>query len=589
METMARKDGKRTVRQIYLDSLFFRNIKGRATRQEFFGIFFINILLIAIFAIPIYFHFEKKTQNYRQVCAPVSISDEQSENISISIPAEQPESVHVPFIDRVKNSLTSPFILLVCAFIIFCFLMATTGLVVRRLHDINKTGSDAIIFLIALLVYLSCFYFREEMNEQYFIAIGVVGTIILLVYSIAICLFMVRPGIVERNKYGINPRFEEKPIEEMKAIVKQKSNRRSYVKIEGDSMTFAYYGLSKRLGYVVLGMIASPLFIIVAYKVMSQMQYHSEAVGPGVFLGLVGSVIFIGVISTILRKIWGTVDKDGLTIHFRSIFGTTSDQYAWKNFSVSTNKEWVRGRQYRYSVSLFTRNENEGSKGNTQGIMIQSQPEPFHEEFVNAVRQIEHQYLTDVSVSEMTLSILDQEFCKCPNLTSVRMADSVKKIGHFAFAECNKLSTILLSQCIESIGLSAFTGCRSLKEIALPASVRLIGIGTFVNCVQLTRIEVDDKNQYFKSDDGVLFSKDGTTLICYPEGRPDRTYRIPDCVTTINTYAFHHCVSLETLEIPNNVVNIAKESICCKDLTLLTQNPIVIQYANENNMKAMSN
>lgn len=63
---------------------------------------------------------------------------------------------------------------------------------------------------------------------------------------------------------------------------------------------------------------------------------------------------------------------------------------------------------------------------------------------------------------------------------------------------------------------------------------------------------MDSGNPYMCSVDGVLFSKDKTVLVCYPAGRKDSSYTIPNGVITVEG-AFSYCKYLVELDIPEGV------------------------------------
>jgi hypothetical protein len=55
---------------------------------------------------------------------------------------------------------------------------------------------------------------------------------------------------------------------------------------------------------------------------------------------------------------------------------------------------------------------------------------------------------------------------------------------------------------------------------------------------------VADGNTSFKAVDGILYSHDMTELVAYPGAKPDRTYVMPDTVTSIGLGALNGCVNL---------------------------------------------
>ena len=89
--------------------------------------------------------------------------------------------------------------------------------------------------------------------------------------------------------------------------------------------------------------------------------------------------------------------------------------------------------------------------------------------------------------------------------------------------------------------------------MTIPDSVTTIGDFAFEDCTSLTSIEVDSDNAAYKSIDGILYTKDGSTLIVCPAGTTLTSVTIPDSVTTITGYAFHGCTSLTSVTIPDSV------------------------------------
>ena len=58
-----------------------------------------------------------------------------------------------------------------------------------------------------------------------------------------------------------------------------------------------------------------------------------------------------------------------------------------------------------------------------------------------------------------------------------------------------------------------------VREIYIPASVTKIEEGAFGAQIYLTSIRVSFNNSKYRSQNGVLYNKKMTTLICYPMGK----------------------------------------------------------------------
>ena len=113
---------------------------------------------------------------------------------------------------------------------------------------------------------------------------------------------------------------------------------------------------------------------------------------------------------------------------------------------------------------------------------------------------------------------------------------------------------VVIEEGVTNIGNSAFTDCYSLTSVTIGNSVTTIGDYAFSTGSPITVINVDEANTRFSSEDGVLFNKDKTTLVAYPEGKQG-AYTIPNSVTSIRNCAFYSC-ELEDVTIPNSVTSI---------------------------------
>ena len=169
--------------------------------------------------------------------------------------------------------------------------------------------------------------------------------------------------------------------------------------------------------------------------------------------------------------------------------------------------------------------------------------------------------LTSIQLPD-TLTFIDKNaFQGCEELISISIPKNITAIKEWTFYGCEKLSSIVLPDGLISIDSLAFCFCNNLLEISIPSSVsRISEDRVFNGCLCLSKINVADSNEYYTSDDGVLFNKDKSKLLYYPAGKILNSYSVPETVISINDYAFFCNKELVNLIIPENVVSIGNNS-----------------------------
>ncbi len=233
--------------------------------------------------------------------------------------------------------------------------------------------------------------------------------------------------------------------------------------------------------------------------------------------------------------------------------------------------------------------------------------------------------LTSLKMPDGVRVLGEGAFYRCRKLTAIAIPNSVSRIGYGAFSECDGLTSIWIPKRVEFIKDYAFSGCRSLRRIdvdldnphfssqdgvlfdkaglkllaypagrqgayVIPERTKSIDDGAFRSCVGLTALiipksiremryasfgecsnllsaQISPENPNYSCRDGVLFNKDGTTLIRYIVA-PRGAYSIPDGTKIIEGRAFAQCGTLTSVTFPNSVEKIGDSAFLgCSSLT----------------------
>lgn len=157
----------------------------------------------------------------------------------------------------------------------------------------------------------------------------------------------------------------------------------------------------------------------------------------------------------------------------------------------------------------------------------------------------------------------------------------VTAIGNTAFAFA-PLTSLSMPTTVTNIGEAAFLLCNTLTNITLSAGVVSLGDQPFEHCTALKTINVDPANPMFNSTGGVLFNKNFTTLVQYPEGKGGGSYVISNTVKTVGNGAFYSCAGLTNIVAPAGLTNVADFAFdFCGGLTAFTIPAGVINIGDE--------
>jgi hypothetical protein len=151
-------------------------------------------------------------------------------------------------------------------------------------------------------------------------------------------------------------------------------------------------------------------------------------------------------------------------------------------------------------------------------------------------------------------------FLRQSTIVKVTIPSSVITIDVGAFYGCAALTTLNIQNGVQHIRDWSFFSCNALVNVFIPASVADVGPYSFVFCGSLESISVDAGNPLLCSTNGVLFSKDKTSLFQYPMAKPGASYAIPSGVQLIADGSFYAAGFLSQISIPYGVKEIGLQA-----------------------------
>ena len=176
--------------------------------------------------------------------------------------------------------------------------------------------------------------------------------------------------------------------------------------------------------------------------------------------------------------------------------------------------------------------------------------------------------LTEIVVPDSVTSIGENAFLECSNLTSIIISNGVTTIEKYAFAKCTSLTSITIPDGVTKIGTDAFLACTSLTEIVVPDSVTSIGANAFLGCSKLTSITISDGvtsmgSMAFATCTSLTSVTIGNSLTnigdhAFFDCSSLTSITIPDSITSIGSGAFSQCSSLTSIAIPDSVATIGE-------------------------------
>lgn len=154
----------------------------------------------------------------------------------------------------------------------------------------------------------------------------------------------------------------------------------------------------------------------------------------------------------------------------------------------------------------------------------------------------------------------DRAFCDNKTLKAIDIPASVKTIGRSAFMNNTALSEVTFSdEALTSIEEYAFCNCTGMRGITIPKGISSIGDGFLYGCSALESLTVAADNTKYVAENGALYSKNKDSLMMYALAKDSKTFSVPASVTSVAESAFIGAKNLETVTVDASNTNYKSE------------------------------
>ncbi len=150
-----------------------------------------------------------------------------------------------------------------------------------------------------------------------------------------------------------------------------------------------------------------------------------------------------------------------------------------------------------------------------------------------------------------------------PKIKHIVFPEGLKRIMGGAF-DGSYIQEFILPDSLTDDGTNFLASATQYKKLHIGANMGTKYVSGF-NCYYLQEISVSPENEYFTVENNVLFNKEKDKLYCFPSGRAETTYRIPDGVKTVASYSFN---STRLKNIDFNEVEVIESQTFGQDLSM---------------------
>lgn len=151
-----------------------------------------------------------------------------------------------------------------------------------------------------------------------------------------------------------------------------------------------------------------------------------------------------------------------------------------------------------------------------------------------SLRHLGEQSFTNAYLSDFVVAEGNETYCSENHAIYTK-----DKKQLLMLAPVSGLTEFSVPDGVERICAECFNVIQGVETVTIPASVTEIAEGAFFSTFDLREIRVDEANPNYRSENGLLLSRDGTLLLAWPDGIEGSELVIPEGVERLGAYLLY--------------------------------------------------
>ena len=153
----------------------------------------------------------------------------------------------------------------------------------------------------------------------------------------------------------------------------------------------------------------------------------------------------------------------------------------------------------------------------------------------SSLKYLGEQAFTNAYLSDFVISEGNPDYCTENHAIYTKDMKEIRMLAPVT----GGLGEFRIPDGVERISGECFNVIHGIDKVYIPASVTEIAEGAFFSTFDLREIVVDAANPNYKSENGILLSKDGTLLLAWPDGQEGTELVIPAGVQRLGDHLFY--------------------------------------------------